>query len=639
MRRSICYTEPGIALAGEVNTWRFIYTPAHLLPKGTRLKFDIQSKGRDIDWQVPEVDLKKNSNLIYMTVGQGKKIAAKEVELLDSFVPQYEFTLPADVKAETPIVISLGSPSDTHSDKKGNQAQNITQRRKEFLLYVDPSGKGKYEEPERFHIDIKGNFLTHIQILAPSLVSRNNRFDVMIRFEDKYGNLTNNAPENTLIEFSHNQQRENLHWRLFVPETGFLTVPNFYFNEPGVYIIELKNLENQKVYSSSPVKCVADEPNSIFWSLLHGESEKIDSIENIDACLRHFRDDQALNVFATSCFEALEETSNDSWKQIQQSITEFNEMDRFVSLLGFQWQGESEKEGLRHILYAKDAKPILRKSDQRSSSLKKLYKLFQSNEIISIPCFTMAKSSGFNFEDFHPIFERVVEIYNAWGSSECSEKEGNLFPISFHGKIGVASSEAGSIRRALNSGLRFGFTAGGLDDRGPYATFYDNDQIQYPPGLTAIISKEYSREGVFDALKNRRCYATTGEKIILGFFVSMHPMGSEISTKEKPGLIVNRHLSGYVVGTGNIESIEIICNGAILHSIHPKNKSHVEIAYDDMTPIDHRVIVATNKNATTEAPFVYYYLKATQVNGATAWSSPIWVDHTGSLQHKKKLKK
>ncbi|MFX9073397.1 hypothetical protein ABTN28_19230, partial [Acinetobacter baumannii] len=88
--------------------------------------------------------------------------------------------------------------------------------------------------------------------------------------------------------------------------------------------------------------------------------------------------------------------------------------------------------------------------------------------------------------------------------SECSEKEGNSFPIGFQGKMGVGSSDSGSIRRALNSGLRFGFTAGGLDDRGPYSNFYESDQIQYTPGLTAIISKEYSREAIFEALKNKR---------------------------------------------------------------------------------------------------------------------------------------
>ena len=34
-----------------------------------------------------------------------------------------------------------------------------------------------------------------------------------------------------------------IYWKLFIPETGFITLPNLYFNEPGVYKIQLKNLK------------------------------------------------------------------------------------------------------------------------------------------------------------------------------------------------------------------------------------------------------------------------------------------------------------------------------------------------------------------------------------------------------------
>ena len=38
----------------------------------------------------------------------------------------------------------------------------------------------------------------------------------------------------------------------------------------------------------------------ILKTLLHGESERIDSTENIESCLRHFRDDRAANFYASS---------------------------------------------------------------------------------------------------------------------------------------------------------------------------------------------------------------------------------------------------------------------------------------------------------------------------------------------------
>ncbi len=51
MRRSICHCEPAQALAGEINTWKFVYTLSSALPKGTVMRFDMLSDGRSIDWE------------------------------------------------------------------------------------------------------------------------------------------------------------------------------------------------------------------------------------------------------------------------------------------------------------------------------------------------------------------------------------------------------------------------------------------------------------------------------------------------------------------------------------------------------------------------------------------------------------
>ena len=279
-------------------------------------------------------------------------------------------------------------------------------------------------------MDIRGGELANIRILTPSFVAKNKRFDVIVRFEDEFGNLTNDAPEDTLIELSHEHLRENLNWKLFVPETGFISLPNLYFNEAGVYTIQLVNSKTKQIFRSSPIRCFPDNNKHLYWGLLHGESDRFDSTENIENCLRHFRDDKAFNFYGTSPYESQEETSNDIWKSISQNIADFDEDERFTTFLGFQWQGEPKIEGSRLIVYSKENKPLLRKKDIKNSSLKKIYKSFSPKEIISIPSFTMAKGVEYNFDNFDPDFERVVEIYNAWGSSEMTKKEGNPRPIS-----------------------------------------------------------------------------------------------------------------------------------------------------------------------------------------------------------------
>lgn len=636
MRRSICYTEPSTAMAGERNTWLFVYTTSVPLPKGTKLKFDLQTTGRDIDWEVPTSNLKKTSNVIYAHLDNGKIIQAKEIETPDSYTPQFEFVLPSELPIGGNFSIVMGSPTeDSQSARKcGTKAQHNTQRRRSFLLYIDPAGKGNYHEPEVFSLDIRGNILTSIRVLSPSFISRNKRFDVIVRFEDEFGNLTCNAPDDTLIELSHEHLRENLNWKLFVPETGFISLPNLYINEPGDYTIQLLNTKTKEVFRSPPIKCFNENNKHLYWGLLHGESDRIDSTENIESCLRHFRDEKALNFYAASSFENQEETTNDIWKLVTQNISDFDETDRFTTMIGFQWVGASPSEGVRQMIYNKDLKQILRKKDPKYSALKKIYKSFAPKELISIPTFSMAKGYEFDFKEYDPDFERVAEIYNAWGSSECTAKEGNLRPIRVDGKKGLSESAIGSFQNALLKNCRFGFVAGGLDDRGIYGDLFEGDQVQYSPGLTAIITTEHTRSAIIEALYNRSCYATTGERIVVGLFIAGSPMGTELSTFSKHGLLVNRHITGYVSGTTNLKSIEIIRNGKVIHTITPEGYSN-NFTFDDMQPLEKVVVDAKDK----KPPFAYYYLRAVQEDGHMAWSTPIWVDYVpGSATGKSKIK-
>lgn len=624
MRRSICYTEPAQVEAGKKSTVKFIFTPSIDLPKGTKLKFDLLTEGREIDWETPTTNLKKTSNVIYLLLPNKKVVQGKDVEQKKSPAPSFEFTLPSDVDAGESVQIIVGSPKLTQKEMEssGTLVQKNTQRRRAFHLFVDPSGKGKFTDPEVFTLDIRGNELKVIKIITPSFVTKNKRFDIILRFEDEFGNLTNNAPSDTLVELTHENIRENLNWKLFVPETGFINLPNLYFNDEGIYTITLKNSKTKELFRSSPIKCFADSSKHIFWGTFHGESERFDSTENIDSCLRHFRDEKAFNFYAISPFENDESISQDMWKTLLQNTIEFNEDDRFVTFQATQWVGSAKKEGIRQIVHFKEPKQLLRKKESKITSLDKLYKSATPKEFIAIPSFTMGKGYEYDFKAYDPEFERVVEIYNSWGSSENTAKEGNPLPITTKTKNGVSESAEGSIQKALAAGCRFGFVAGGLDDRDIYSPFYEGGQQQYPPGLTAIIALEHNRASLAESIYNRSCYATTGERMIVGLYLSGIPMGKEISTVDKPGLTINRHLTGYVAGSAPIVKIELIRNGKVIKTFEPDGEYSYEFTHDDMDPLEKVCFPSKDK----KPPFVYYYIRVTQEDGHMAWSSPIWLD-------------
>lgn len=625
MRRSICISEPNMLFAGQVGTWKFEYTTASTLPKGTKLLFDILSQGRPFDWSVPSTDPKAKKNLIWGECGK-QKLKPTTVKNAKTLSYAFEFELPSELKTGEKFTIYVGS---TDKDpENGNRAQTGTQRKRPFHLYIDPKGKGDYKDMELFQLDIKGNRLHNIRIIAPSLVTRNKRFDVIVRFEDQFGNLTGRAPEKTLIELSYEHLRENLNWKLFVPETGFITLPSLYFNEPGIYKIQLKNLSTGDLFYSSPIQCFSDSNVNLFWGVFHGESLRWDAAEQIEHCLRYFRDEKALQFYGVSSFDSEEETSSDLWKMVSHHVTEANEDDRFSAFLGSQYVGEPKEEGVRQFIFSKDSKPLLRKKDTKSNSLKKIYKTIPAKEFISIPTMTIAKQTAYNFEDFDPEYEPVVEIYNAWGSSECLAKDGNPFPL--QGKK-LSETKEGSVKEALIKGRRFGFIAGGLDDRGIYADLYESDQKQYTPGLTAIFSKDQNRTALFESLRNKRCYATTGAKIIVGFNIAGQEMGSELTTKTKPGLAFNRHITGDIIGTTPISEIEILRNGKVIQTFSPNEYSY-SLTYDDSDEISKIALSGR------EDPFIFYYIRVHQEDGHVAWSSPIWIDMQPPAKKEKKKK-
>jgi hypothetical protein len=239
--------------------------------------------------------------------------------------------------------------------------------------------------------------------------------------------------------------------------------------------------------------------------------------------------------------------------------------------------------------------------------------------------FTMGGKHAFDFSHQDKEMQPVVEIYNAWGCSESSEKDGNPYPIHGKGKNAINAKNAGSIIEALNEGHRFGFIAGGYDDRGIYSQLFDVEQVQYTAGLTAVVADDHTREAIIEAIHKRSCYATTGSRIVMGFQIAGADMGEVLNTKSKPGLSINRHISAYVATPDMIKRIEIIRNGEVLKTFTPKDNRY-EFTYDDMQPLDKHALETKNQ----EFPFVYYFLKITESSGHTAWSSPIWIEMQNS---------
>jgi hypothetical protein len=114
-----------------------------------------------------------------------------------------------------------------------------------------------------------------------------------------------------------------------------------------------------------------------------------------------------------------------------------------------------------------------------------------------------------------------------------------------------------TIHYQLARGLRFGFVAS-TDDHLGYPGAYGE-------GIVGIWAEKLTPASLFEAIWNRRTYASTGERTLLDVTLNGHPMGSELpATKE-------RRFDIYVEGQDSIEMIELIRNGRIIKRHFPED--------------------------------------------------------------------
>ncbi len=133
--------------------------------------------------------------------------------------------------------------------------------------------------------------------------------------------------------------------------------------------------------------------------------------------------------------------------------------------------------------------------------------------------------------------------------------------------------------------------------------FASSDHISQHASYGGVYCKEFTREGIIEAMDNRRTIAAT-DKIYLNFTCNGEPLGSFVKTEKAPKLWLK------VDGTGPFKRITIVRN--------EKDWKHFN-EFDgktfEKTISDEEMLEGENR----------YYVRVIQRDGNMAWSSPVWV--------------
>ncbi len=242
----------------------------------------------------------------------------------------------------------------------------------------------------------------------------------------------------------------------------------------------------------------------------------------------------------------------ETWPRVQAAIAEANKEEGFAAFLGFEWH--SNFYGDQCVIFTEDYKEM-----NYATDLEELREFCRANNAFILPHHVAYPKGvrGLNWDEYDPELSPVIEIFSMHG---CSESDTSPFPMKI-GSPGGRSTDQ-TIQRNLARGLRFGFTGSTDSHRGfPGA---------YGEGLMGALVNEVSRAGVIDAIRNRRTYALTGDKIELEFSVNGAVMGSEITASGEAEVAFD------VGGRDEIDRVELVLNNEVVASFGPQDHGLAE---------------------------------------------------------------
>lgn len=301
------------------------------------------------------------------------------------------------------------------------------------------------------------------------------------------------------------------------------------------------------------------------------------------------------------------------WEELQGINDEFDHSGAFVTLHSYEWT--SCNYGHRNIYFRERGAPLFRSSLDEvgygtwrvdNPTPTDLWRYLEEIGVDSITAPHHPSVALFPVDPsihFNDKYDRFIEVYSSWGSSEAGSRptfdDISLVADRFtnHGVIDF-----------LEAGHHFGLVASSdsHDGRPGQAQGTDRRPQLYHylgSGRTVVLAESLERDGIFNALKARRAYATTGEPIELGFSYGDRIMGQRCTRSAAPFLISAR-------GTQPITRVDVVKNGQVVFSEAPSN---------------HEFAAEWTDSAQSGRTTDYYYVCVRQSDGERAWSSPIWV--------------
>jgi hypothetical protein len=338
--------------------------------------------------------------------------------------------------------------------------------------------------------------------------------------------------------------------------------------------IELRLLaDGEEVARANPLRVASTAPLRRYWADLHGQSGETIGAGKAEAYFRYARD--------KACVDIVGHQGNDFqitdafWKELNALTKQFDAPGKFVCVPGYEWSGNTGMGGDRNIFFRHEGRPIRRSShilvEGKVSSepifrADELFRALQGEDAVLI-AHVGGRYADIKFAHDGRL-ECAVEVHSTWGTFEWL------------------------LHDAFEQGYRVGVVCHSDDHKGrPGATRPGASTFGAIGGLTCYFMRELTRDALFEALRQRHHYGTTGTRLFLdvqGSFAQpvtafsddpqLGPARERATASVMMGDIVRARdvpmrFATEVIGTAPIERVDVLYGPRIAESFRPYTKN------------------------------------------------------------------
>ncbi len=367
---------------------------------------------------------------------------------------------------------------------------------------------------------------------------------VTVRALDSWGNRSDGYKGRISFGSSDPEASLPVDYTFNEDDVGAKRLEGVVLNTPGLQNISVRDEAGREAISN-PIIVRREEPElRLFWGDFHGQTKQTVGTGTVDEYFGFVRDVAAMDFgsWQGNDFQVTKEL----WSEVCEKVKRYNDPGRFVAFLGYEWSGLTPAGGDHNVYFLGDDEEIHRsnhwliedRSDEDTDRypISELWETFRGRRDVMAVAHVGGRHANLDFHD--PERVPLIEVHSHHGTFEWFLEE------------------------ALERGLRVGFVANSDDHTCRPGLTYPSGGFTTKGGYTGVYAKELTREALWEALWSRRCYATTGERMILQVDMDGHVMGEEFETDEPPKISVR------IMGTAPLHEVEVKRGVETIHR-HP----------------------------------------------------------------------